>query len=80
MVDQIFSYGELGFQEIETNRYLIESSKTNGFSVQEGIAGIPDRVSRDVGIGQAGDRAGFGHRLHSPGVAEAWRGVSRSDD
>ena len=26
MVDQIFSYGELGFQETETNRYLIDLS------------------------------------------------------
>ena len=57
MVDQIFSYGELGFQEIETNRYLIDILKTNGFSVQEGVAGIPDRVRGDVGIRQAGDRA-----------------------
>ena len=23
MVDQIFSYGELGFQEVETHRYLV---------------------------------------------------------
>src|SRR2546423_13598721 len=41
MVDQIFSYGELGFQEFETVRYLIDILKTNGFSVQEGVAGIP---------------------------------------
>src|SRR6187431_2704346 len=39
MVDQLFSYGELGFQEIETNRYLIAILKENGFAVQEGIAG-----------------------------------------
>src|SRR3954468_406569 len=41
MVDQIFSYGELGFQEVETNRYLIDILKQNGFAVQEGIAGVP---------------------------------------
>src|SRR3982751_5311281 len=41
MVDQIFSYGELGFQEFETTRYLIDILKTNGFSVQEGVAGVP---------------------------------------
>src|SRR6185312_11752418 len=35
MVDQIFSYGELGFQEFETNRYLIDILTTNGFSVQQ---------------------------------------------
>src|SRR5205085_908507 len=37
MVDQIFSYGELGFQEFETTRYLIDVLRTNGFTVQEGV-------------------------------------------
>src|SRR5262245_10691134 len=36
MVDSIFSFGELGFQEIETNRYLIDILEKNGFSVQKG--------------------------------------------
>ena len=41
MVDQIFSYAELGFQEIETSRYLVALLRENGFAVEEGIAGIP---------------------------------------
>src|SRR5215831_3478655 len=41
MVDQVFSYGELGFQEFETSRYLIDILKKNGFQVREGVAGIP---------------------------------------
>lgn len=41
MVDQIFSYAELGFQEFETSKYLTEMLRKNGFAVQEGIAGIP---------------------------------------
>src|SRR6266487_1852886 len=41
MVDQIFSYGELGFQETETSRYLVEVLRKNGFTVREGIFGIP---------------------------------------
>ena len=41
MVDSVFSFGELGFQEFETNRYLIDILKKNGFSVEEGVAGIP---------------------------------------
>src|SRR6266566_9385545 len=41
MVDQIFSYGELGFQETETSRYLVDLLRKNGFTVREGIAGIP---------------------------------------
>ena len=41
MVDQIFSYGELGFQEFETSRYLVDLLRENGFTVEEGVAGIP---------------------------------------
>ncbi len=41
MVDQIFSFGELGFQEYETSRYLTTLLRDNGFTVREGIAGIP---------------------------------------
>ena len=32
MVDSVFSFGELGFQEFETNRYLIDILKKNGFT------------------------------------------------
>jgi aminobenzoyl-glutamate utilization protein B len=39
--DQIFSYAELGFQEFETSRYLVNLLRQNGFTVQEGVAGIP---------------------------------------
>ncbi|MEC9274366.1 MAG: amidohydrolase, partial [Candidatus Neomarinimicrobiota bacterium] len=31
MVDMIFSFGELGFQEIETSNYLIGILEKNGF-------------------------------------------------
>ncbi len=41
IVDQIFSYGELGFQEFETSRYLVELLRAEGFTVEEGVAGIP---------------------------------------
>lgn len=41
MVDMVFSFGELGFQEFETSKYLTDILKKNGFTVQQGIAGIP---------------------------------------
>ena len=41
IVDQIFSFGELGFQEIETARYVTGMLEKNGFKVERGIAGIP---------------------------------------
>ncbi len=52
MVDQIFSYGELGFQEVETTRYLIDMLKTNGFAVQEGVAGVPTAFVATWGSGK----------------------------
>jgi aminobenzoyl-glutamate utilization protein B len=41
MVDQIFSYAELGFQEHETARYVTEVLEKNGFRIERGVAGIP---------------------------------------
>ena len=80
MIDSIFSFGELGFQEIETNRYLIDILEKNGFTRAEGRRRHPDRVHGDLGIRQAGDRARLRHRRHSAGVAEAGRRLARADD
>jgi aminobenzoyl-glutamate utilization protein B len=39
--DMIFSFAELGFQEFETSRYLIDILEKNGFKIERGIAGMP---------------------------------------
>ena len=41
MVDQVFSFGELGMQETETSKYLAGVLEQNGFTVERGVAGIP---------------------------------------
>ena len=41
MVDQIFSYAELGYQEVETSRYVTEVLERNGFRIERNIAGMP---------------------------------------
>jgi aminobenzoyl-glutamate utilization protein B len=41
MVDQVFSFGELGMQEFETSKYLVGVLRKNGFTVTEGVAGMP---------------------------------------
>ena len=74
MVDSIFSFAELGFQEIETNRYLIDILKKNGFSVQEGIAGIPTAFMATWGSGKpvialGSDIDGIPQASQKPGVA-----------
>ena len=74
MVDSIFSFAELGFQESETNRYLIDILKKNGFSVQEGIAGIPTAFMATWGSGKpvialGSDIDGIPQASQKPGVA-----------
>ncbi|MBX9733443.1 MAG: hypothetical protein K2X37_05245, partial [Chitinophagaceae bacterium] len=41
MVDMVFSFGELGFQEIETSKYLTGILEKNGFTIQKNISNIP---------------------------------------
>jgi aminobenzoyl-glutamate utilization protein B len=41
MVDTVFSFGELGFQEFETQKYLTGILEKNGFTIERGVAGIP---------------------------------------
>jgi aminobenzoyl-glutamate utilization protein B len=41
MVDSVFSFGELGFQEYETSKYLTGILEKEGFRIERGFAGIP---------------------------------------
>src|SRR5882724_11056098 len=52
MVDQIFSFSELGFQEYETSRYVTGILESNGFKVEQGIAGIPTAWVASYGNGK----------------------------
>ena len=52
MVDMVFSFGELGFQETETSAYLTGILKKNGFTIQSGIAGIPTAWTATWGAGK----------------------------
>jgi aminobenzoyl-glutamate utilization protein B len=52
MVDQIFSYSELGFQEFETSRYVTGILEKNGFRVERGVGGIPTAWVATYGSGK----------------------------
>jgi aminobenzoyl-glutamate utilization protein B len=52
MVDQVFSFGELGFQELETSKYLTGILRKNGFTVSESVAGIPTAWTATWGSGK----------------------------
>ena len=51
MIDSVFSFAELGFQEVETSRYLTAILEKEGFQVERGIAGIAYRLDGFMGIG-----------------------------
>lgn len=74
MVDRIFSFSELGFQEIETSRYITGLLDQNGFTVQRGVAGIPTAWVASYGtgkpvIGFMTDIDGIPRASQKPGVA-----------
>jgi aminobenzoyl-glutamate utilization protein B len=73
-VDQVFSFGELGFQEFETSKYIVNVLKTNGFTVREGVAGIPTAWVATWGSGKpvialGSDLDGIPQASQIPGVA-----------
>jgi aminobenzoyl-glutamate utilization protein B len=74
MVDSVFSFGELGFQEVETQRYLTAILEKEGFSVQRGVAGIPTAWTARFGSGKpvialGSDVDGIPQASQKPGVA-----------
>ncbi len=52
MVDEVFSFGEPGFQEFETVKYLTGILEANGFKVQRNVAGIPTAFVATWGSGK----------------------------
>src|SRR5437868_11476317 len=52
MVDSVFSFGELGFQEFETSKYLTGILENEGFRVERGVAGIPTAFTASWGQGK----------------------------
>lgn len=74
MVDQVFSYGELGFQETETSKYLVRVLREHGFTVTEGVSGIPTAWLATWGSGKpvialGSDIDGIPQSSQKPGVA-----------
>ncbi|MGE0442112.1 MAG: amidohydrolase [Gemmatimonadales bacterium] len=72
--DAIFSYGELGFQEFETSKYLTGLLRKEGFRVEEGISGTPTAWVATWGSGKpviavGSDIDGIPQASQMPGVA-----------
>jgi len=74
MVDSVFSFGELGMQEVETSKYLTAQLEKYGFKVQRGVAGIPTAWVATYGSGKpvialGSDIDGIPQASQKPGVA-----------
>jgi aminobenzoyl-glutamate utilization protein B len=74
IVDQLFSYGELGYQEVETSRYLVDLLRREGFAVDTGVAGMPTAWVARWGTGRpvvalGSDIDGLPQASQAPGVA-----------
>jgi len=74
MVDSVFSFGELGFQEVETSKYLTAILEKNGFKVERGQSGIPTAWVATYGSGKpvialGSDIDGIPQASQKPGVA-----------
>ncbi|MGI9250888.1 MAG: amidohydrolase [Pseudohongiellaceae bacterium] len=74
IVDMLFSFSELGFQEFETQRYLSTLLTENGFEVELGVAGIPSAWWASWGSGEpiialGSDVDGIPRASQMPGVA-----------
>ena len=74
MVDMIFSFSELGFQEVETSRYIVSILRDHGFEVEQGIMDVPTSWWATWGSGgpvisMGSDLDGIPRANQRPGVA-----------
>ncbi|MDA0311747.1 MAG: peptidase dimerization domain-containing protein [Gemmatimonadetes bacterium] len=76
IIDQLFSFGELGMQEFETQRFLTGLLAEEGFDIELGVAGMPSawtaRWSNGTGkpvIAMGSDVDGIPQSNQKPGVA-----------
>ncbi len=79
MTDQVFSYGELGLPGVRDAEVPDRRPEGQRLHHRKRRRRHSDRVGRQVGFGPAGDRARVRRGLHPAGLAEAGRGLPRSD-
>ena len=75
IIDSLFSFAELGFQEKQTQRYLTALLQTHGLEVEQGIAEIPTAWWASWGSGKpvialGTDVDGIPKSSQTPGVLE----------
>lgn len=76
MVDKVFSFAELGFQEFETSKYLTNILEENGFSIENGISGVPTAWFATWSNGEGGPTIALGSDIDGIPVASQYPGVA----
>jgi aminobenzoyl-glutamate utilization protein B len=74
IVDMLFSFSELGFEEVETMRYLTGMLEKEGFTIERGVGGMPTGWTARWGSGKpvialGSDVDGIPQASQKPGVA-----------
>jgi aminobenzoyl-glutamate utilization protein B len=74
IVDQLFSFSELGMQEVETEKYLTGLLQRNGFRIERGVGGMPTAWVARWGTGKpvlalGSDIDGIPQANQKPGVS-----------
>ena len=73
IVDSLFSFSELGYQEFESAKYVTDTLKRNGFRIKMGAAGMPTAFVAEWGsgspvIGLMADIDGLPETSQKPGI------------
>ena len=74
VVDSLFSFSELGYEEVESSAYLLNLLEKEAFQVKRGVAGMPTAFEASWGsgrpvIGFIADIDGLPETSQKPGVA-----------
>lgn len=79
MNDKIFSFGELGYQEFETSKYITGVLEQNGFTIKRGVAGLPTGWVATWSNGEGGPVIAFGSDIDCIPKASQKPGVVAHD-
>ena len=76
MIDKVFSFGELGFQEFETSKYLSKILEENGFDIEYQISGIPTSWLATWSNGEGGPTIALGSDFDGVPSTSQYPGVA----
>ena len=76
MIDKVFSFGELGFHEFETSKYLSKILEENGFDIEYQISGIPTSWLATWSNGEGGPTIALGSDFDGVPSTSQYPGVA----